>query len=107
MISSRNLAQRLSQPTLPDINEHPVYAIIADEHNMHCLGEPELDVWWESLSPEEKGAIYERDLDGATPLPPTSPEFQAIVAHIGASFDELRRRPFHLTAPRKELAHHG
>lgn len=106
MTPARTIAQRLLQTELPDsTGPGAIYAIAADEHNVHFLGESELDTWWQGLSPEEKGEIYERDLNGESPLPPASPEFQQIVAGIRANFEELRRRPFHLPAHREELTH--
>jgi hypothetical protein len=41
-----------------------IYAVVSDEHNVHCLTESHLDVWWASLKPEDKAALYELHLDG-------------------------------------------
>jgi hypothetical protein len=56
-----------------------IYAVAADDHNVHCLTEAHLDTWWDALSPEDKGALYELHLDGildrddpAQPAPPAS-----------------------------------
>ena len=49
-----------------------IFAIIADEHNVHCMNEPMLDSWWNSLTPQIKGSIFEtetnQDLRGAESL---------------------------------------
>ncbi len=73
-----------------------IFAIIADEHNVHYLNEGQLDAWWESLSPLQKGAIYENDLDGGMreqSRAELAPKDLEAVRRIGQNFEALMSKP--------------
>lgn len=63
-----NNAQRITkrmQQTGRQRGKDSIYAVVSDEHNVHYLTEAHLDIWWESLKPEDKAALYELHLKGA------------------------------------------
>ena len=61
MTTSALISQSLASHGVERKGENAIYAIVADEHNVHCMTHELLNTWWEGLSPEEKGEIFERE----------------------------------------------
>lgn len=40
-----------------------IFAVALDGDQAVCMSETTLDAWWQSLTPEEKGEVWERELD--------------------------------------------
>jgi hypothetical protein len=62
-----NTAQRITKRMAAEgrrRSKDSIFAVVSDDHNVHCLTEAHIDVWWESLKPEDKAALYELHLDG-------------------------------------------
>ncbi len=65
-----------------------IFAILADEHNVHAMNEPMLDAWWNSLPANIKGAIFETEMDmEPTRTDPLGPH----LVRIAAAESEIER----------------
>jgi hypothetical protein len=71
-----------------------IFAIVSDDHNVHCLTEAMLDAWWASLPPTEKAVIYEADTDGihiqAESQP--HPEIKTLQEHASQFLRDMEQR---------------
>ena len=76
-------------------SKNSIYSVILDGPRVICHTEATLDVWWHSLKPEDKAALYELHLEGALdePVPAITacnlspkalerPEFVACLAEV-------------------------
>jgi hypothetical protein len=72
-----------------------IYTVASDEHSLHCMTEDMIDVWWASLSPDEKAIHFEADLNGelyeAVALAAPSPETPAFEKHVDQFFADMKR----------------
>jgi hypothetical protein len=75
-----------------------IYSVVSDDSNVICHTEATLDAWWNSLVPEDKGALYELHLEGAlepelpvmtscgvSPRAMSRPEFVASLAELATA----------------------
>jgi hypothetical protein len=70
-------------------------AVAADNYNVHHLTEEMLDVWWASLFPQEKAAVYEADTDGIHVLSQSRmhPEHNLLRAHAAQFLADMKDQP--------------
>jgi len=84
----KTLAQRMTKRMEAEgrrRSKDSIYAVVSDDHNVHCLTEAHLDVWWDALPPEEKGALYELHLDGILDEEPAEADAPSARAQFMAS----------------------
>lgn len=61
MTTAQRIAQRMAgRPR----GKNAIYTVVSDDQNVIRHTEATLDAWWNSLAPEDKGALYELHLDG-------------------------------------------
>lgn len=102
MTTAALISQSLASHGVERKGENAIYAIVMDEHNVHCMTHDMLNTWWEGLSPEEKGVIFDREMsleDGDVVAVPALQHaglsaLSTAVDTIQTGFADLMGRPF-------------
>lgn len=56
----------------------PILTTISDEHNIHTLTESQLDVWFQSLTPDRKVALFHDEMEAFPDGPVLEPIIPAL-----------------------------
>ena len=63
MTTAQRITKRMAE-TGRTRTKDSIYSVVSDDHTVICHTEVTLDAWWNSLAPEDKGALYELHLEG-------------------------------------------
>jgi hypothetical protein len=98
LTNAQRITKRMQQ-TGRTRSKDSIYSVVSDDHNVLCHTEATLDVWWNSLAPEDKAALYELHLEGATETPKQvtvaispDPEFDKRMKEFNSEIARIMRR---------------